>query len=168
MMRFWGILALLALAACQPKTSQDVYDYSEVGISSVAEFGTVVAVREVQVKGKNTHSGAAAGAAGGAIGGYQYGSGYGQAVTTVGGALLGAAVGQAAEQAVADYTALEYTVVRENGKTLTVVQNPAEGERVFKPGERVLVQMTGSYQRILPADHMPAEIKKPQGIEIQK
>lgn len=159
-----AVMAALPLLSACSKNSQNQYDYSEVGKSSVAEFGTVVNVREVEVRGQNTGTGAVAGATAGGIAGNNMGNGYGQLTGLVAGAVVGAVAGHVAEQAMSDYKGLEYTVVKENGKTITLVQNTAPGEPVFKSGDRVLVQMSGSYQRVLPADKLPTHMAKPKGI----
>jgi outer membrane lipoprotein SlyB len=57
-------------------------------------------------------------------------------------------------------------VTLENGVTMTVVQDHNEGERVLKPGDRVMLQVTGGVQRVLPADQLPTEIKRPKGIKV--
>jgi len=146
---------------------QNRYGYQEVGTTQVVEFGTVVAIREVDITGKNTGLGAAAGAAGGGIAGSAIGQGTGNAGAILGGVLVGAVAGALAEQAMADRTGLEYTIVLENGKTVTVVQEHKKEDRVFKPGERVMVQASGLYQRVLPADNIPTEMARPKGIKLK-
>ena len=49
---------------------------------------------------------------------------------------------------------------------MTVAQNQNKGDRVLQKGERVIIQTSGSYQRVLPAEHLPTEIKKPKGIKM--
>ncbi len=161
-----GLSVLALLAGCS-KQSQNQYDYSEVGKSSVAEFGTVIGVREVEVKAENTGTGALAGGVAGGVAGNNMGNGYGQVVGLVGGALVGAAAGSLAEQSLSDYKAMEYTVIKENGKTLTLVQNTKPDEPVFKQGDRVLVQTSGSYQRVLPTTQIPTEIARPKGVKFR-
>lgn len=160
-----GMLCILGLGACQ-RPGQNVYSYSEVGKASLVNFGTVVAVRDVDVQGKNTGAGALAGAAGGGIAGSQIGSGGGNAAATLAGVVIGGVAGAVAEQAMANRKAVEYTVTLETGATITVVQDHNEGERVIKPGDRVMVQVSGGTQRVLPADQLPTQIKRPQGIKV--
>jgi outer membrane lipoprotein SlyB len=160
-----AVAALLILAGCQ-HPSQNVYGASEVGKASLVNFGTVVAVREVAITGDNTGIGAAAGAAAGGVAGSQFGRGGGSAAATLVGVLVGAAIGAVAEQAAADRTGLEYTVTLENGVTMTVVQEKTSAERALQPGERIMLQVSGGFQRVLPADHLPTEIKRPQGIKV--
>lgn len=156
----------LLFAACAQSQSQNVYRYDEVGKSAAVSFGTVITSREVDIVGKNTGTGGLIGAAAGAGAGSYIGSGDGTAWAVAGGLIIGAIAGAMAEQALADGKGTEYTVTLETGVTLTIVQNKAEGERLLAPGERVIVQNTGGYQRVLPASHLPTQIKRPQGIEV--
>ncbi len=162
---FIGIACILAAAGCQ-RPGQNVYSYSEVGKASLVNFGTLLAAREVAVQGQNTGAGALAGAAAGGIAGNQIGRGGGNAAATLVGVVIGGIVGALAEQAAANRKALEYTVTLETGATITVVQDHDEGERVLEPGERVMVQVTGGTQRVLPADNLPTELKRPAGIKV--
>lgn len=66
----------------------------------------------------------------------------------------------------ADRKALEYVVVLESGVPMTYVQEIHKEDRVFAVGERVVVQNSGGYQRVLPASNLPTEVKRPQGLKI--
>jgi outer membrane lipoprotein SlyB len=55
----------------------------------------------------------------------------------------------------------------ENGKTLTVAQNISEKDVIHKIGDRVIVQINGQYQRVLPANDLPTEIERPKGIKFK-
>jgi outer membrane lipoprotein SlyB len=160
-----AVTCVLALSACQ-NAGQNVYKHNEVGKTSLVNFGTVIQTREVQVQGQNTGVGALAGAAGGGIAGNQIGSGAGNAAATLGGVLVGAAIGALAEQAMADRKADEYVVTLETGATITVVQDRTEGDRPINAGDRVMVQLQGGTQRVLPANTLPTEIKRPKGIKV--
>ena len=166
-LRRGATVALIAalLSGCVA-SGQNRYNYDEVGRSTVVQFGTVVAVREIDITGKNTGAGAVVGGAAGGIAGYQLGRGSGNAAATLAGVVVGAVAGAVAEQALADRTGLEYTVVLENGKTITIAQEKQKEDRIFAPGERVMVQAGGTYQRVLPADHLPTEIARPKGIKV--
>jgi len=163
-----GLLCLFAfpfiLSGCA-NNGQNRYSYSEVGHATLAVFGTVVSTRTVDINGKNTGTGAAVGAAAGGIAGSQFGNGGGNAAATLAGVIIGAAAGAMAEQALADRTGLEYVIALTNGKVLTIVQEQNKGDRVFNPGERVIVQASGQYQRVLPADNIPTQMNRPVGID---
>lgn len=160
--------AVVLLSACEQK-GQNQYDAAEVGKAQRAEFGTVIATREVTIKGENTNIGSYAGAAAGGVGGYQFGNGNGQVATTIAGAVVGAIAGHVLEEAIAERKGIEYTITKESGDTVTIVQDYIKDERLFNKGERVLVQTSskeGGFQRVLPADHLPGAIDRPQGVDI--
>jgi len=159
-------LMIALMAAGCARQSQDVYRYNEVGRSVAVSFGTVVAVRPVDIIGQNTGLGAGLGGVAGAGVGSQIGQGAGNAWAMLGGVIIGAVAGAAAEQVVADHEGVEYTVTLESGVTLTIVQETPTGERILGVGERVIVQNAGGYQRVLPASHLPTQIQRPKGIEV--
>ncbi len=166
------ISAVVALVACVvtaagcERTGQNTYNYNEVGRTGTIQFGTVISVREVNVKGQNTGAGAVVGAAGGGIAGNQMGHGGGNALATLGGVIVGAAAGALAEQAIADRTATEYILTLESGTTVTIVQDHTSGDQPINPGDRVVLQTSGGKQRVLPAAALPTEVKRPQGIKV--
>jgi outer membrane lipoprotein SlyB len=155
----------LALSGCQ-RPGQNVYNYNEVGRAALVNFGTVVSVREVNVQGQNTGAGGVVGAAAGGIAGSQIGRGGGNAAATLGGVVVGAIAGAMIEQAAANRTATEYVVTMQTGVTLTLVQDRTEGDAPINVGDRVMVQLSGGKQRVLPAGALPTEIKRPQGIKV--
>lgn len=166
-MKPYFILAfsMLLLASCAKGPSQNQYMAGEVGISRIVEFGTIITARQIGITGKNSGTGALVGAGIGAgAGSYVHGDGQGWAVA--GGLLAGAVAGAAAEQAAADRQGMEYVVTTEKGVTKTVVQNMEKGDVILRPGDRVMVQTSGSYQRVLPASAMPTSIKRPKGIKV--
>lgn len=165
--RFAIVLMASLLASGCTQNGQNRYNYDEVGKTTVVKFGTVVATRTVDITGKNTGAGALVGGAAGGIAGNQIGHGGGNAVATLAGVVVGAVAGAVAEQAIADRTGLEYTIVLENGKTITIVQEQNKDDRVFAAGDRVMVQASGAYQRVLPTDNIPTEVNRPQGITVK-
>lgn len=160
------LCGLLMLAGCAVQDGQSQYSYKDVGQSTLTDFATVIAVREVGITGENTGAGALVGAGVGAGAGSYAGSGSGDAWAIAGGALAGAVIGSMAEQAAANRKGYEYVLTKENGQTITIVQNQNPEDRILQPGERVMVQTSGSYQRVLPASHLPEQIKRPKGIKV--
>ncbi len=160
------LCGFLAVAGCAAQDGQNQYSYKDVGQSTLTDFATVISVREVGITGENTGVGGLVGAGVGAGAGSYAGSGSGEAWAIAGGALAGAIIGAAAEQAAADRTGYEYVLTKENGQTITIVQNQNKGDRLLAPGERVMVQTSGSYQRVLPAAGLPTQIKRPEGIKV--
>ncbi len=156
---------LLGLSACQ-QSSQNAYRYNEVGKSSAVSFGTVLAVRPIDIIGENSGAGAVIGGAAGAGAGSAFGSGSGNNWAIGAGLIAGAIAGALAEQAMSDRKGVEYTIILESGITLTLAQESPKDERIMQAGERVIVQNTGGYQRVLPASNLPTEVKRPQGIKL--
>lgn len=161
-----GTAALFFLAACGQAPSQDNYLEDEVGVSRIVSFATVLQARPVKITGKNSGNGALAGGAVGAGTGAYIGQGSGSAWAMAGGAAIGAVAGALTEQNMKDHQGIEYVLTKENGKTITLVQEVGEKERVFKVGERVMIQTSGSYQRVLPAEKMPETINRPKGVTV--
>ena len=158
------IAAAFLLTACaQP--SQNRYGYQDVGQASVVEFGTVIAERTVEITGQNTGVGATAGALGGGIVGASIGHGTGSLGTMLAGALIAGVAGDMAEQAISDHYGVEYTITTKHGQTVTITQNVVEGEQHIHVGDRVIIQQSGTYCRVLPASNMPTKIKAPEGCE---
>lgn len=161
-----SLVVVLAIAGCVKGAGQNTYLAEEVGVSRVVQFATVIQSRYVDITGKNSGVGAMGGAALGAGSGGYIGQGSGSAWAMAGGAIIGAAAGAMAEQRQIDRRGVEYILTQENGRTVTLVQEVAEGERVFKSGERVMIQTSGSYQRVIPADTMPTSIPRPKGLKV--
>jgi len=117
------LLAVAGLLTACNFSTQSRYNYKEVGKIQVVNFGTVVAVRDIDIIANTSPLGAMAGGAAGAAAGSQIGSGTGSVVGAVGGAVGGILVGAALEQAIRNRGGVKYTVTLKNGKTLTVAQN---------------------------------------------
>jgi outer membrane lipoprotein SlyB len=161
-------LACLAvlLAGCATK-GQNRYAANEVGRASIVEFGTIINTRPVDIRGQNTGAGAAVGGAAGGLAMSNVGRGSGNAAAILGGVVAGAIAGAVVEQSMQDRVGLEYVITLQNGKTITIVQDQAPGDQVFAPGDRVMVQANGTYQRVLPANMLPTEIDRPKGIKVR-
>jgi outer membrane lipoprotein SlyB len=160
------VLSLAVLASCAKNPSQNTYNYNEVGQSTIMEYAVVVKVKEIDITGRNTGAGSALGATAGGVAGYQMGNGNGQIATVLAGAVIGGIAGHVAEQAAADQKGYEYTVVAEDKKTKKVVQYQNKDDVVFRKGDRVMIETTGTYQRVLPTDDLPDSVKKPRGIKV--
>lgn len=161
-----ALCAPFCLGGCAKLPDQNRYNYNEVGQSVITEFVTIVSVKEVDITGRNTGAGALAGAAAGGAGASYIGNGSGSAWAAAGGAIAGAVIGSAIEQAAADRKGYEYIVVTEDKKTKTIVQNQSPTDKVFRPGEQAIMQIKGSYQRLIPTDDLPDTVKKPKGFHI--
>lgn len=161
-----ALALLLALTACQHQ-GMDRYSYQDVGKPSQVVWGTVVSHRPVRIEGQNHGVGAVAGGLGGALGGAYVGNGGGQLAAMLVGAVAAGIAGQMAEQAVSDYDGIEYTITLSNSETITVTQTAEEANARIKDGDRVMIQSSGTYARVLPAEHLPAKVKKAKKIEVE-
>lgn len=157
--------SLLTLTACNPP-SQNRYGYQDVGQNAIVVFGTVVSERPVDITGKNTGVGAGVGVGGGALAGSLLGHGGGSIAGMLAGAVIGGVAGAVAEQSLADTKGIEYVITEANGQTVSIVQNIAKDDKPIKVGHRVMVQTGIGYQRVLPADDLPTQIKRPKKITV--
>jgi outer membrane lipoprotein SlyB len=157
-----AILLCLTLSACQ-QPGQNAYGAREVGKVALVQFGVIIAQREVDVTGKNTGLGALGGGVAGASAvATSGGSRGGAAAAALGGALVGALV----EQLAANRKATEFVITLEKGQTVTLVQDNQEGDAPLAVGDRVMVQVMGKTQRVLPAAGMPTEVQRPKGVKV--
>ncbi len=160
-----SILTLTLLTGCA-HPSQNNYGYQEVGQATTVEFGTVLSLRMVNVTGENTGLGAGVGAVGGGIAGASIGQGAGSLGAMLAGAVIAGVAGAAVEQGINDRTGIEYVITTEHGQTISIVQNFVKGDPDIKAGQRVMIQTSGMYQRILPASDLPQTVKRPKGIKV--
>lgn len=147
-MKYLLLTTLLATSACAAHSSQSNYSFSDIGRASTTIEGVILKSRIVEITGENRGNGSLAGGALGAVAGSGVGGGTGNGLATVGLAIVGAIAGHIAEQQLANSQGVEYTI-KEGKKIVTVVQNQAKGDVVFKKGDKVLVQTGSGYQRVL-------------------
>lgn len=164
--RMVAVLALAGMLAGCSTHGQSRYSERDIGRSSVVEFGTVIQARQVDIRGETSGLGWMAGAAAGGIALSGVGQGSGNAAAILGGVIAGALLGSMAEQSMSNRVGIEYIVTLANGTTVTIVQDQPPEDRVFQAGNRVMVQTSGSYRRVLPADHLPTQVNRPAGITV--
>lgn len=157
------LMITVLFAGCARLSSQGVYQESEIGRTSAVSFGTVVNVRMVDVVGKSTGAGSLVG---GTTGGALASQGSNNGVAVIGGIIAGSVVGIISEQAMRDRKGIEYIIVLKSGATQIITQEIGEKEIPIKSGDRVIVQNSGGYQRVLPINNLPTEIHRPKGIKI--
>ncbi len=144
------LLPLALLAACAPNQGQNRYNKAEIGQQTELEYGKVLSVKEVAITGENTGVGASAGMAAGSAAGYQFGNGNGQVAGVIVGAIIGGIVGHIAEQEAREQVGYEYIIkLDDQKKPRSIVQYQNKEDVVFKKGDRVMVQTSGSYQRVM-------------------
>lgn len=131
-----AVLAPLALSLpAQAATSTS----KASAAAPTVQNGTVVEVREVEVKGKGSGVGVVAGAVVGGLLGNQIGKGTGNTVATVGGAVAGGFAGNEVEKHVKKHTVFKTTVKLQDGSTreFTLNQRHAVGAKVRIEGKKV-------------------------------
>jgi outer membrane lipoprotein SlyB len=134
--------ALAVTAGCTFPSRSSIYDRNSAGRSMSVDTGNIVAIREVQISGRNTIVGVGGGGLVGSAAA-SGGSGVGGAVVQAAGAVGGAVLGEAVEEAATRRTAQELMVKLGNGDTIAVVQEiRAEGR--FSVGEHVQVLQGGA------------------------
>lgn len=140
MIRFRGwVMAAACLAVlggcAYPAGSYDYRGYQVMGEQSV-RFGVVDSVRPVRINPGDTGVGTAGGAVLGGLAGSTVGGGNGQIAGAVGGAILGGILGSNIEHSANERPGVEITVLLDNGRYISVVQ---EADEAFRPGDRVRV-----------------------------
>jgi outer membrane lipoprotein SlyB len=165
--KFLAVLLMASTLTACVTDSQNSYSSLDVGKQVDVEFGRVVRVRTVKVQGQNTGVGSTIGATAGGVAGSQIGSGDGSVAGALGGIVIGAIIGGIAEHQAQQRKGIEYTITKRNGKTVTIVQNIAKDDAPLRKGQRVLIQTSGTYMRVLPDDDLPAKIKKPADIKVE-
>ena len=127
--------ALLLGGCAYPNGSYDYRGYQVMGEQSV-RFGVVDSVRFVRITPGETGVGTAGGAVLGGIAGSNVGGGNGQIAGAVGGAILGGILGSNIERSANERPGVEVTVLLDNGRYVSVVQ---EADEQFRPGDRVRI-----------------------------
>ncbi|WGF88667.1 hypothetical protein [Marinivivus vitaminiproducens] len=144
-----ALLVGLVAAGCSNQSGQ-TYSRSEVGRTVSTQQATVLSSRLVDIEGENSVIGPAAGAAAGAAGTGLLVTGGSQSLAAVLGGLVGAGAGALAERGFKRGSGIEYIVGMADGRTMTIVQNQDAGEVPIAAGTPVLVQLGGSYSRVIP------------------
>lgn len=145
-------LSLLTLAGCT-NTSQysgDVYSGNQTKTSQNVTYGTLVAIRPVQIQADSRTGNLLGGGGGAIIGGLlgrQIGGGSGRELATVAGALGGAVAGTAAEDATNRIRAWEMEIRTDAGEDVVVVQ---KADRQFEAGQRVRLIGSGRNVQVAP------------------
>jgi outer membrane lipoprotein SlyB len=137
-LRGWAMAGacVLVLGGCAyPAGSYDYRGYQVMGEQSV-RFGVVDSVRPVRINPGDTGVGTAGGAVLGGLAGSTVGGGNGQVAGAVGGAILGGILGSNIERSANERQGVEVTVLLDNGRYISVVQ---EADEAFRPGDRVRV-----------------------------
>lgn len=151
--------ALVMVSACST-TSPDVIKPEDAQRLSQVQDAVVLNVRPVVVEGSQSGLGGATGAIVGAVGGNSAvsGNGRGSAVAGVLGAVVGGVVGNAVERYGTREDAIEILLQLSNGERRSSVQ--AKGTEEFKPGDAVILVVTGGKTRVILAPKVTAPATK--------
>ncbi|MFI0472799.1 glycine zipper 2TM domain-containing protein [Halomonas sp. HMF6819] len=145
-------LSLLTLAGCANTApySGDVYRGNQAQTGQSVSYGTIVAIRPVQIQA-DSRAGGLLGTGGGAIiGGLlgsQVGGGSGRQLATVAGALGGSVAGSSIEDRANRVSALEMEIRRDDGSDVVVVQR---ADHQFQAGQRVRLIGSGGNMSVAP------------------
>lgn len=141
-----ALAAVVGVMGCASGLGGGTYSREEARRTIVVQYGTVEAVRPVQLEGTKTAIGPGAGAVVGGIAGSGVGGGRGQGIATVLGAVAGGLAGAAIEEGSTRKPGVEVTVRLESGQVLAVVQE--DDGAIFRPGESVRVLRDSGTTRV--------------------
>lgn len=141
-----ALIASLGVAGCTSSMDENTYSRNEVYGAQDVYYGTITALRPVNIEGTKTPIGAIAGGAIGGLAGSTLGGGKGSYVTAIIGAVGGGLLGAKGEEYFTRGNGVEITVQGDDGRTRAFVQSINENER-FRLGDRVKVSGTmGKYR----------------------
>ncbi|MTD26064.1 outer membrane lipoprotein [Erwinia sorbitola] len=145
-------LAGITLAGCvnDNTLSGDVYSASEAKQIQTVTYGTLVAVRPVQIQGGDDTNviGAIGGAVLGGFLGNSVGGGTGRKLATAAGAVAGGVAGQSVQGAMNKSQGVELEIRKDDGNTIIVVQKQAASR--YSVGQRVAMAANGSQVTVSP------------------
>ena len=131
---------ILIISGCSLH-SGSTYDRSEMGSPEYFKKGVILSVREVEIKGTESGTGAVAGATAGGLAGSTLGGNTAtRALGALGGAVVGGVVGHATENVITSGSASEFIVQPDEGEAYAVVQ---VNDEELKAGERILIMDSG-------------------------
>ncbi|PMR75481.1 glycine zipper 2TM domain-containing protein [Billgrantia endophytica] len=144
-----GVLTLAGCANTAPYGG-DVYRGSQAQTGQTVTFGTITALRQVQIQA-DSRAGGIIGTGGGAVlGGLlgrQVGGGSGRQLATAAGAIGGAVAGSGIEESANRVRAWEMEIRRDDGQDIVVVQ---KADRNFQAGQRVRLIGSGANLSVAP------------------
>lgn len=147
-------MALLLASCGTPSTN--VYNPDDVGRMVEVAEARVVTSRAVYIEAPDSGSGGSLGGLAGGIGtavaiGGQFGGPIGFLIGTA----VGYVIGYVVEDMATDGEGIEYILILDDGRIITIVQNAEEDEEPLAPGSEVYVQFGGNYSRVLPRADVP-------------
>ncbi|KJZ14065.1 MULTISPECIES: glycine zipper 2TM domain-containing protein [Halomonas] len=145
-------LSVVVLGGCTATNqySGNVYSGNQAQTAQNVQFGTITALRRVQIQGESSAGGILGTGGGAVIGGLlgnQVGGGSGRTIATAAGAIGGAVAGNQIEKGVNRTDAWEMEIRKDSGQTVVVVQ---KADQAFQVGQRVRLIGSGSRQSVAP------------------
>lgn len=145
-------IGMLTLAGCANTSTMggDVYRGGQAQTAQTVTFGTITALRPVQIQADSRMGGLIGTGGGAVIGGLlgnQVGGGSGRQLATAAGVIGGAVAGSAAEESVNRVRAWEMEIRRDDGQNVVIVQ---KADRNFQVGQRVRIIGSGANVSVAP------------------
>lgn len=129
--------ALFMTNACTNDIGANQYSSSSVGSVNRTQIGTIISVRQVQVRDDERSAGTTVGALAGGVAGSQIGKGNTAAILgAVGGTLIGGAAGNMAQRGLSSQGGYEYVVRLDNGNVVTLTQG---NDVLLAVGQRCMI-----------------------------
>lgn len=146
------VLGTLTLAGCANTApySGNVYSGSQAKAAQSVSFGTITALRQVQIQADSRAGGLLGSGGGAVIGGMlgnRIGGGSGRELATVAGAIGGSVIGTKVEESANRIAAWEIEIRKDTGQTIVVVQ---KADQAFQVGQRVRLIGSGSRVSVAP------------------
>ena len=124
----------LLLLACSSNPSATTYSRDQTLAVQQVQFGTILAVQNVNIEGTKSGIGTVAGGVIGGVAGSGVGHGRGSTIAAVIGGVAGGLIGDKVESAATKKAGFELTVELVNGNIISVVQ---QAEETFSVGDQV-------------------------------
>ncbi len=145
-------LGLLTLGGCANSDlySGDTYRGSQAKTGQSVTYGTIEALRPVNIQADGPSQGVLGGLGGAVMGGLlgnQIGGGSGRTIATAAGAIGGSIAGKKVEDSASRVNAVEMEVRRDSGGSVIVVQ---KADRNWQIGQRVRLIGSGSNMSVAP------------------
>lgn len=129
-------LSLFIITGCATKETNSSYGANEIGQSATVEKGTILDMREVNIK-KESGVGTAAGAGIGGVAGSAVGGGArANILGAIAGAVIGGIAGNAVDKKANSSKAYEFIIEKENNQTISIVQT---NENNLSVGDNILI-----------------------------
>lgn len=141
-----GTTSVGLMAGCA-NNSAAVYSSGQAQRAQTVQLGTVMAVKDVRIQGKNNQLITLAGTALGGLAGSQVSHGTESAIAAVAGAVVGGLGTQAIQKGVGGGAGYEITVELDNKTVISIVQ---KADIQIIPGMRVRVLSGDGVDRVLP------------------